>query len=270
MKSFAIIGVAGYIAKRHLQAIKDTGNTLIAAMDKSDSVGILDTYFPDADFFVEQERFARFLRKNPPDYFVVCTPNYLHDSHIWLGLSLGAKVICEKPAVVNPWNLTPLFGREVNIIQQLRLNPLLPEGKPKHIKIDYVTPRGKWYCSSWKADTQKSGGLIYNIGIHFIDLVCSIYGKPKGIEVFQHSDCSITGVLYFTNATVDWNLSINGSPKREFIVDGYNINLAADFDDLHTKSYIEILNGRGFRPEEVYDGIETAHRIKICISTKPV
>ena len=200
MKNFVIIGAAGYIAPKHLKAIKDTGNNLLAALDKHDSVGILDTYFPNADFFTEFERFDRHcekLRRNgtPIDYVSVCSPNYLHDSHCRFGLRIGADVICEKPVVLNPWNVDALMEIEketkhkVYSILQLRLHPAIislrekilnrPPGKKYKVDLKYITARGNWYHSSWKGDIHKSGGIATNIGIHFFDILLWMFGDVK-------------------------------------------------------------------------------------------
>ena len=266
------MGVGGFIAPKHLKAIKEVGGILTSAVDLHDSVGILDSYFPDAHFFTETERFERHLRKHPVDYLVVCTPNYLRDAHVWLGLNVGSKVICEKPLVVNPWNLKPLINKDVNVILQLRLNPEIQKLKGGDVVIDYIAPRGRWYYNSWKADVNKSGGLIYNIGIHFIDILCWLYGRPTNINILEHSDRFIAGEFRFKNAFAKWKLSTEGTAKKHFTVNGETIDLSNDFCDLHTESYREILAGRGFKPKDVRVGIETAHKIKeICTSpTKQV
>lgn len=283
IKTFAIIGVAGYIAKKHLQAIKDTGNVLVASMDKSDSVGLLESFFPESEFFTEIERFERHLAKlqdldKGVDYLVVCTPNYLHDSHIRLGLNLGMDVICEKPLVVNPLNLDLVKkaekknNKKVNAILQLRLHPNVNKirelsksiGKRScdEVEIQYVAPRGKWYEYSWKADDEKSGGLIYNIGIHFLDLICWLYGDIYKTEVTRWDKFTIEGNTLFANAKVKWLLSTVGSPKRIFVVNNEVIDFTGGFDDLHTKSYREILSGNGFDIDDAYWGINLAHSIK--------
>lgn len=283
MKRFAIIGVAGYVAPRHLKAIRDTGNILVAAMDKSDSVGVLDQYFPDAAFFTEFERFERYLAKlknegQGIDYLVVCTPNYLHDSHVRFGLRLGADVICEKPLVLNPHNVAAieeeekLTGKKVFTILQLRLQPVLIQLKKEleqqkghhQVHLDYITPRGKWYQYSWKGDTSKSGGLATNIGIHLFDLLIWLFGDVKNIDLKQKDSDRMSGVLELENASVHWNLSINMDDLKDkaqksyrlLEVDGQKIEFDNGFHELHTKSYEEILQGNGFSVKDVKPSIE--------------
>ncbi len=214
MKNFALIGAGGYIAPRHMKAIKDTGNNLIAALDKSDSVGILDSYFPEADFFTEFERFDRHIEKQKrkgikTDFVTVCSPNYLHDSHIRFGLRVGADVICEKPIVLNPWNIDALAeieketGNKIYTILQLRLHPAIialkekiaaePTGKKHQIELDYITSRGHWYFASWKGDIQKSGGIATNIGVHFFDMLMWIFGDVSQNVVIEHSAETASG-----------------------------------------------------------------------------
>lgn len=289
MKRFAIIGVAGYVAPRHLKAIQETGNVLVAAMDKSDSVGILDQYFPEAAFFTEFERFERYLAKlknegQGIDYLVVCTPNYLHDSHVRFGLRLGADVICEKPLVLNPHNVQAIeeeekaTGRKVFTILQLRLQPALIQLKEQlqaqkshhQVELKYITPRGKWYQYSWKGDIEKSGGLATNIGIHFFDLLIWLFGEMKLSKVSHSETEKISGSLELENATVNWSLSINAEDLpdtsmktyRSLEIDGKKIEFDNGFQDLHTKSYQEILAGRGFGVQEVKQSVTIVSQLR--------
>src|ERR1700712_5749259 len=232
MKNFALIGAGGYIAPRHMKAIKDTGNNLIAALDKHDSVGILDSYFPDADFFTEFERFDRHIEKlkrqgTKIDFVSVCSPNYLHDAHIRFGLRIGADVICEKPIVLNPWNIDALLeieketGKNIYTILQLRLHPAIialkekiaaaPEGKKHEVNLQYITSRGHWYHTSWKGDIQKSGGIATNIGVHFFDMLMWIFGEVKENNVIEHSTDTSSGNLVLEKANVNWMLSIDAN-----------------------------------------------------------
>src|SRR5215469_6261603 len=232
MKNFALIGAGGYIAPRHMKAIKETGNNLIAALDKHDSVGILDSYFPDTEFFTEFERFDRHIEKLkrsgvPTDYVTVCSPNYLHDAHIRFGLRVGANVICEKPLVLNPWNLDGLAeieretGRKIFTILQLRLHPAImslrekvqknTSSKKYDVDLRYITSRGHWYHISWKGDPQKSGGIATNIGIHFFDMLLWIFGDVKNNEVYQHTAETASGMLELEKANVKWFLSIDAN-----------------------------------------------------------
>ncbi len=295
MKNFALIGVGGYIAPRHLKAIKDTGNNLIAALDKNDSVGILDSYFPEADFFTEFERFDRHLEKlkrkgKNIDYVTVCSPNYLHDAHIRFGLRIGADVICEKPLVLNPWNVDGLAeieketGKKIFTILQLRLHPAIialkekiqkvPAGKKFNIDLKYITSRGHWYHVSWKGDIQKSGGIATNIGIHFFDMLLWIFGDVRSNRVDQHSRDTASGRLELEKADVNWLLSIdaNSLPEevrqagkrtfRSMTIDGEEFEFSEGFTELHTKSYEEILKGNGFPIGETRRSIHLAHEIR--------
>ncbi|MBS1920189.1 MAG: Gfo/Idh/MocA family oxidoreductase [Bacteroidetes bacterium] len=295
MKNFVLIGVGGYIAPRHLKAIKDTGNNLVAALDKNDSVGVLDNYFPEADFFTEFERFDRHLEKlkrkgTRIDYLTVCSPNYLHDAHIRFGLRIGADVICEKPLVLNPWNADGLMemeketGKKIFTILQLRLHPAIielrekikkaPVGKKFDIDLKYITSRGHWYHVSWKGDLQKSGGIATNIGIHFFDMLIWIFGNVKSSNVNQHTDDTASGRLELENANVNWFLSIDANSlpaqakqagKRTFrslAIDGNEFEFSDGFTELHTKSYQEILNGNGFPVNETKKSIEVVHAIR--------
>lgn len=293
--NFALIGAAGYIAPRHLQAIKETGNQLIAALDKFDSVGILDSYFPDADFFTEFERFDRHIEKlkysgTDLDYVSICTPNYLHDAHIRMALRRGSDAICEKPIVLNPWNIDALShieketGRKIHNILQLRLHPSIialkkaveegPKGKIYDIDLTYLTSRGHWYHHSWKGDTSKSGGIATNIGVHFFDMLGWIFGRvSKNVVHLAKNDVN-SGYLEFEKARIRWFLSINYDylPKeikekgqrtyRSIQVDGEEIEFSSGFTDLHTKSYQEILEGNGFGLDEARQSIEIVHSIR--------
>jgi UDP-N-acetyl-2-amino-2-deoxyglucuronate dehydrogenase len=295
VKNFAIIGAGGYIAPRHMKAIKDTGNNLIAALDKHDSVGIMDSYFPDADFFTEFERFDRHLEKlkrlgNKTDFVSVCSPNYLHDAHIRFGLRIGASVICEKPVVLNPWNIEALMeieketGGEVFTILQLRLHPAIialkekiaasPAGEKHTVNLQYITSRGHWYHTSWKGDIEKSGGIATNIGVHFFDMLLWVFGAVKENRVTAHTAQTASGYLELERATVNWMLSIDANTlpdeaktagKRTFrtlTIDGEGFEFSDGFTELHTKSYEEILKGNGFRIKETKAAIELVHEIR--------
>ena len=295
MKNFALIGAGGYIAPRHMKAVKDTGNKLIAALDKHDSVGILDSYFPEADFFTEYERFDRHLEKQKrlgtkTDFVSVCSPNYLHDAHIRFGLRIGADVICEKPIVLNPWNIEALMeieketGKNIYTILQLRLHPAIielkekiaaaPAGKKHIINLQYITSRGHWYHTSWKGDVHKSGGIATNIGVHFFDMLIWIFGDVEKSTVSEHSALKASGKLELEKASVDWMLSIDAADlpqgakdagKRTFralTIDGEGFEFSEGFTELHTKSYEEILNGNGFRISETLKVIQLVHQIR--------
>lgn len=295
MKNFAIIGAGGYVAPRHMKAIRDTGNLLIAALDKHDSVGVIDNYFPEADFFTEFERFDRHLEKqkrigNKTDYVSVCSPNYLHDAHIRFGLRLGADVICEKPIVLNPWNVEALMemeketGHKIYTILQLRLHPAIialkekvkasPAGKKFDIKLTYITSRGHWYHTSWKGDVEKSGGIATNIGVHFFDMLLWIFGDVLTNTVTEHTAKTASGKLNLEKASVEWMLSIdaNSLPRqakdagmrtyRTLTIDGESFEFSEGFTELHTKSYEEILKGNGFRISETLGVIKLVHQIR--------
>lgn len=295
MKNFALIGAAGYIAPRHMKAIKESGNNLIAALDKHDSVGILDSYFPQADFFAEFERFDRHLEKLKrqgikTDFVSVCSPNYLHDAHIRFGLRIGATVICEKPVVLNPWNVDALeeiereTGNKVFTIMQLRLHPSVialkqkvaaaPAGKVFNINLQYITSRGHWYQNSWKGDIQKSGGIATNIGIHFFDMLLWIFGDVRENFVNQHTPTIASGNLELEKGSVDWMLSIdeNNLPAqikadkirtyRCMNIDGENFEFSEGFSELHTHCYKDILNGKGFGLSDVKKSIKLVHNIR--------
>jgi len=296
MKNFALIGAAGYIAPRHLKAIKDTNNNLIAALDKFDSVGVLDSYFPNADFFVEFERFDRHIEKIKRqqninlDYVSICTPNYLHDSHIRMALRRGADAICEKPLVLNPWNVDALSaiekesGRNIYTILQLRLHPSIialkekieqgPKDKIYDVDLTYITSRGNWYGISWKGDESKSGGIATNIGVHFYDMLSWIFGDVKRNTVHLREQDKSAGYLEFEKARVRWYLSIDEKslPKqiqekgqrtyRSITVNGEEIEFSGGFTELHTKSYQEILKGKGFGLLDAKESIEIVHDIR--------
>jgi len=294
-KKFALIGVAGYIAERHLRAIKDTGNTLVATLDKFDCVGKIDSYFPDSDFFTEYERFDRHIDKlkrkgEKIDYVSICTPNYLHDSHIRFALRQGAEAICEKPVVLNPWNIDALqeiekeTGKKVNNILQLRLHPSIialkekieqaPKDKVFDIDLTYITSRGNWYFISWKGDLEKSGGVATNIGVHFYDMLTWIFGDVKENIVHLSKDRKAAGYLKLEKANVRWFLSVDYDdlPKdikqkgqrtyRSITVENEEIEFSGGFTDLHTQTYQQILKGKGFGLEETKKSIETVFQIR--------
>ncbi len=294
-KNFAIIGVAGYIAVRHLKAIKETGNHMNAALDIFDSVGIIDQYFPKADFFVEFERFDRHLDKlkregQHTDYVSICSPNYLHDSHIRFALRHQADAICEKPMVLNPWNVDALqefekeTGRRVFNLLQLRLHPSVielkkriqngPKDKIYDIDLTYITSRGNWYFFSWKGDHSKSGGVATNIGVHFFDMLSWIFGDITENIVHISKDNKVAGYLRLKNARVRWLLSVdyNDIPKeiaqkgyrtyRSLKLDGEEFEFSDGFTDLHTRSYENILAGNGFGIDQVRSPIETVYNIR--------
>ena len=293
--NFALIGVAGYIATRHLQAIKDTNSELVAALDKFDSVGAIDSYFPYADFFTEYERFDRHIDKlkregTKIDYVGICTPNYLHDSHIRFALRHGAEAICEKPVVLNPWNIDALqeiekeTGKKVNNILQLRLHPSIielknqiekgPKDKIYDIDLSYITSRGNWYFISWKGDKEKSGGVATNIGVHFYDMLTWIFGDVEENIVHVSNSAKVGGFLKLKRANVRWFLSVdyNDIPKeikekgqrtyRSITVEGKEIEFSGGFTDLHTLSYQEIIKGNGFGLEETKKSIEIVYNIR--------
>ena len=299
-KNFGIIGVAGYIAVRHLKAIKETGNNLLASLDRFDSVGRIDDFFPESDFFVEFERFDRHFDKlkrtgTKIDYVSICSPNYLHDSHIRFALRHQAEAICEKPIVLNPWNIEALqeieneTGHKIYTVLQLRLHPKImelrekirkgPKGKIYDVDMSYITSRGNWYSISWKGDIQKSGGVATNIGIHFFDMLSWIFGDTKKNIVHLSEPNKAAGYLELENARVRWFLSIdnNDIPDpvrktgqrtfRSITVDGEEIEFSEGFTDLHTLTYKEIIAGRGFGLKEARQSVETAYIIR---NSKPV
>ncbi len=293
-KDFALIGAAGYVAPRHLRAIKEVGGNLKAALDPADSVGVLDSYFPDAHFFVEFERFDRHIDKlrrrgERIDYVSICSPNYLHDAHVRFALRSGADAICEKPLVINSGNIDGLAefeevtGRRVNTILQLRLHPAIIGLRDKvrngagdrihDVDLTYITSRGRWYHVSWKGDEQKSGGIAMNIGVHFYDMLSFVFGALKQNIVHHRSADRAAGYLEYDMARVRWFLSIdradlpaNTPPGqttfRSITVDGEEIEFSGGFTDLHTLSYREILKGNGFPLDEVRPSIETVAHIR--------
>jgi UDP-N-acetyl-2-amino-2-deoxyglucuronate dehydrogenase len=294
-KNFAVIGVGGYIAPRHLRAIRDTGNQLLAAVDPKDSVGVLDQYSFDVKFFTEIERFDRHLeklRRGPEEgrihYVSICSPNYLHDSHCRLALRSGADVICEKPLVINPWNLDALeeieaeTKRRINTILQLRVHPSLIQLRESlqgdntihDVELTYITSRGPWYQVSWKGHADKSGGVATNIGIHFFDLIMWLFGSVNGIKVYHADNERISGFIELERARVRWFLSVNkndlpdpikvsGKPTyRSITVDGKEIEFSEGFTDLHTRVYEETLAGRGFGIKDARPSVELTHRIR--------
>ncbi|TAF78068.1 MAG: gfo/Idh/MocA family oxidoreductase [Bacteroidetes bacterium] len=292
-KKFAITGVAGYIAPRHLKAIKDTGNELVAALDPHDAVGVLDNYFPKADFFIEPERFDRHLEKlkrtaNGIDFLSICSPNYLHDAHIRMALRIGADAICEKPLVLNPKNLDLLAEIEhethqkIYTVLQLRVHPVIIDLKNKYqnttkkhqIDLIYITSRGNWYDYSWKGNLERSGGIASNIGIHFFDMLIWIFGKAKNVEIEKSTPHTICGKLELKNANVNWFLSIdynelpenikllNQKTYRNISIDGSQIEFSDGFADLHTKVYSEILNGNGYGISDARSAIELVSKLR--------
>lgn len=294
-KNFAVIGVGGYIAPRHLQAIRHTGNRLLAAVDPKDSVGILDSYSYDVQFFTEIERFDRHLeklRRKPEEeriHFVsVCSPNYLHDAHCRLALRVGADVICEKPLVINPWNFDALeeleneTNRRIYTVLQLRVHPeliklkeSLQNSNAKHeVELTYITSRGPWYHVSWKGQAEKSGGIATNIGVHFFDLLLWLFGSAQGIKVYYSDDRRMSGFMELERANVKWFLSVdkndlpesskvNNKPTfRSITVDGKEIEFSEGFTDLHTKVYEETLAGRGFGIADARPSIELTYAIR--------
>lgn len=295
MKNFVLIGAAGYIAPQHLAAIRQTGNRLLAAMDPHDSVGVLDQYFPEADFFTEFERFDRHCEKlrrsgTPVDYVVVCSPNYLHDAHIRFGLRLKADVICEKPVVLNPWNVEALqdmekeTGKKVYTILQLRFHPAITAlkeklakespGKKYSVQLTYITPRGHWYRHSWKGDLDKSGGIATNIGLHFFDLLTWLFGDVQSVRVSEHSATKASGHLVLERAEADWTLGIDPAllpassraegktAYRSLVIDGEETEFSNGFTGLHTAAYRDILEGRGCGLSEAKKTIRLVHDIR--------
>jgi len=296
MKNFAITGVAGYIAPRHLKAISETNNRLVAALDPHDSVGILDKYTYDVSFFTEFERFDRYLDKLRReksdlkiDYLSICSPNYLHDAHIRLAFRIGADAICEKPLVLKPSNLDVIkeleieYGRRVYNILQLRVHPKLIELKNRYtinnnkkydVILTYITSRGQWYYYSWKGDEKKSGGLITNIGIHFFDLLMWIFGETLSNQIYLREINKASGFMELKNANVRWYLSIdkndlpndvikkNQSTFRSIKIDNEEIEFTEGFTDLHTEVYKNILTENGFGIEEARPSIETVYNLR--------
>ena len=295
MKDFVLIGAAGYIAPRHMKAIKDTGNNLVAAMDISDSVGVIDSYFPQADFFTEFERFDRHVdllrrRGDEIDFVSICSPNYLHDAHIRFALRSHANAICEKPLVLNPWNLDALLdvekdtGKHVNTILQLRLHPSIIELKKKvaampddslqDVDLTYITSRGHWYGISWKGDEKKSGGIATNIGVHFFDMLSFVFGSLRESQLNYVSDTMSAGYLEYDKARVRWFLSVDAEhlPQsavaagqrtyRSITVGGQEVEFSGGFTDLHTVSYQHILDGQGYGLEDSRVAVETVSNLR--------
>ncbi len=296
MKNFALIGAAGYIAPRHMKAIKDTNNNLLAAFDKGDSVGVIDSYFPGADFFVEFERFDRHIEKlkyesnTMLDYVSICSPNYLHDAHIRFALRSGADAICEKPLVLNPWNVDKLqrveenTGKKIYNILQLRVHPSIIALKEKmkqskkdtkcEVDLTYLTSRGNWYHTSWKGDYNKSGGIATNIGVHFYDMLSWIFGDVQENVVHIHEKDRAAGYLEFDNARVRWFLSINAkylpeeikkrkqTTYRSIVIDGEELEFSSGFADLHTLVYQDILKGKGYGLSAAKNAIQIVHDIR--------
>jgi UDP-N-acetyl-2-amino-2-deoxyglucuronate dehydrogenase len=296
MTNFALIGAAGYIAPRHMRAIKETGNNLVCALDPYDGIGIMDSFFPNADFFTEPERFDRHLDKlrrqgeYKIDYVSICSPNYLHDAHIRMALRNGAHAICEKPLVLNPWNLDALkevekdTGKKVHTVLQLRLHPAIqllksqieagPANKIYDVDLTYITSRGRWYFFSWKGNIQKSGGIATNIGVHFFDMLGWIFGDFKGVELTINQEDKAGGKLWLEKANVNWFLSIDerdlpaeafAAGKRTFRkinVGSNELEFSEGFTDLHTQSYRDIIDGRGFGIEDARKSIEIVSTIR--------
>ena len=295
--TFALIGAAGFIAARHMKAIKETGNNLVAALDPFDSVGIIDSFFPEAHFFTEPERFDRHLDKlrrtitSKVDYVSICSPNYLHDAHIRMALRNGANAICEKPLVLNPWNLDALAdiekesGKRIFTILQLRHHPAIVALKNKiaqsddaakryNIQLEYITSRGNWYFRSWKGNVEKSGGIATNIGVHFFDMLTWIFGAAKENILTQYQPDRASGKLVLERADVNWFLSINAETLpnevkqqnkrtyRTLTVDGEEIEFSDGFTDLHTESYRHILAGNGFGLEDARASVQIVHEIR--------
>jgi len=297
MKNFAITGVAGYIAPRHLEAIKVTKNNLVASLDNHDSVGILDRYFPNSSFFIEFERFERHLEKlkrssssEQIDYLSICSPNFLHDAHIRLALRIGADAICEKPVVLNPWNIDALeeleneTGKKIFNVLQLREHKAIIDLKNKvekenrnskyDIVLTYVASRGSWYDFSWKGLIEKSGGVATNIGVHFFDMLGWIFGKVQSNKLYLREDRQVSGFLELERANVRWFLSLekedlpeasiknNESTFRSLLLDGEEFQFSDGFTDLHNKVYKSILDGRGFGLNDARQSIEIVHKIR--------
>jgi len=294
---FGLIGAAGYIAPRHMKAIKDTGHILTAAFDPNDSVGIIDSYFPNADFFTEFERFDRHIDKlrrqqnaHAVDYIAICSPNYLHDSHIRFALRAGADAVCEKPIVLNHWNMDALAaiekdtGRKVFTVLQLRLHPSIlalkeavaaaPADTQLDVTLTYITARGKWYFNSWKGDVTKSGGVATNIGVHFFDMLHFVFGKVLENKLHYRDEFKAGGFIEYERARVQWFLSLDVDDLpaeikqagkltyRSLTMNGKEVEFSEGFTDLHTRVYEKILTGEGFGLEENRVAVETAGNIR--------
>lgn len=296
-KNFAVTGVGGYIAPRHLKAIRDTGNRIVAAVDPKDAVGVLDQYAFDVRFFTEFERFDRHLEKlrRGPDegrvhYLSICAPNYLHDAHCRAALRVGAHAICEKPLVINPWNLDPLqeleqeTGRRIYTILQLRVHPKLVQlreallrergGGRREVVLTYITGRGSWYHASWKGNVEKSGGVATNIGVHFFDMLLWMFGAAGDARVFHADPQRMSGFIELEHARVKWFLSVDpgdlpfeaqpgkSTTHRSITIDGRELEFTEGFTDLHTRVYEEILAGRGFGIDDARPSIELVHHLR--------
>ncbi|MBC2716661.1 MAG: Gfo/Idh/MocA family oxidoreductase [Desulfobacteraceae bacterium] len=300
MYRFVLLGAAGFVAPRHMKAIKESGSQLIAALDPKDSVGVIDSYFPESDFFIEFERFDRHVDKlrrrgKMIDYVSICSPNYLHDAHIRFALRNQAHAICEKPLVLNPWNIDGIeelekeTGKNVYNILQLRLHPSIIELKNKvdkgakdqkaDVDLTYITSRGRWYFISWKGDVHKSGGIATNIGIHFFDMLIWIFGPVQNNVVHLMEADKASGFLELKNARVRWFLSVDESNLpheqieegqrtfRSITVNNEELEFSGGFTDLHNASYQDILNGGGFKSSHARPSIETVFNIR---NTPPI
>jgi len=296
MKNFALVGAAGYIAPRHLKAIRDTQNNLIAAVDKHDCVGVMDAFFPKAAFFVEFERFDRHVEKlrrekdTKLDYVSICTPNFMHDAHIRFALRAGADAICEKPLVLNPWNIDALAeieketGKKIYNVLQLRLHKTIIDFRDKmqalrgdkkiDVDLTYITSRGNWYYASWKGDISKSGGIATNIGVHFFDMLNWVFGDIQDSQVHVHTHDRASGYLEFEHARVRWFLSINADTLpadvaakgqrtyRSIKIGGEELEFSEGFTELHTETYKDILSGGGYGLEDARTAVEIVHGIR--------
>ena len=276
-KTYVILGVGGFVGERHLRAIRDTGGELIASCDLSDSVGILDSYFPQSEFFTFESEFRAFCKDRKPNYTVICTPNYLHKSQAQYAMRCDSTVICEKPVALNPLDLEDLIdvelatGQRVYTILQLRLNPVLQglkcefETYPEYrrVQIDYQTPRGLWYAKSWKGNPDKSGSLIFNIGIHLVDLMLWMFGSVEDIQLKTKTDREVSGELFLKRAHITFNLSLGGvSSNRSMKIDGREIEFSQGFGDAHTRSYDMIGKGKGFGLVEALPSIILCDKIR--------
>lgn len=298
MKNFVLLGTAGYVAPRHLKAIKETGNNLIASYDISDSVGIIDRYFPASEFFTEKNKFLQYLKEfknsgNNIDYFSICTPNHLHEDQIKMALNFGADVICEKPIVINPKSLSSIkemqdqTGKKVFTILQLRLLEQLvflkksitqSQDRIHHVDLKYITPRGNWYLKSWKGDASKSGGIITNIGIHLFDLLIWLFGSPQHYEISEYSDYKAKGILQLEHAKVNWFLSIDrkdlkgltdtGQSYRSIKIDHDELEFSKGFENLHTLSYQKIIEGEGFDIDQATQSIDLVYALRSTFVNK--
>lgn len=302
--NFALIGAAGYIAPRHMQAIRDTGNALLAAVDPHDSVGILDSYFTDTEYFSEFERFDRYIEKKRQEgggsaihYISICSPNHLHDAHIRFALRSGAHALCEKPLVLNPWNIDALqklqdeTEKKIYSVLQLRLHPQLIKLKTEleakasssksEVTLTYITTRGAWYQNTWKSDVEKSGGLATNIGIHFFDLLIWLFGSVESFRLHVTKNKTVAGTLELERARVKWFLSIDSRylphsalqkasrTYRSIEIDNASLEFSEGFTNLHTETYKHILSGKGFGLQDVRPSIQLAHDLRIATTSTP-